>query len=594
MILIIGVQLTPYSNFGSTDCLRKKNRKANTIHQTKKNDDGRAEHLMVKGMGLFLNQEYEKALHKFTSLIHENDQYAAAHFMIARCHQISGETNLLIQYAKAAFEIDPENNSYKELLLEGHKKNQDLLAITELYEKLIDNKTANRNDHLRLAEAYYERATRASEDLLLLEQGSKKYNNRQEEITLHCGNTILTYDRMREIYGPNKDVSKTVVHLYTHFGQHDKAYSESLSNIKSFNNDPKLIYEHCQRFYKKFPAQTLEYLQESINRHPTDVSLKLLAHDFYTIEGNESYAKIMLQEAFDNDLLTLTQRIQIIRSYTNDLDPEQLLIAKELAQITLKYHPQEALSYFMLGDVQLTLQNTEQAVKNYMKGLELDQSKTSYWEQSLQILTRTGAYNQVIETGDKCLKYDSTTSSIYWYVGVAHQLNKNYSKAREYLEKGLALAIDPPARFQFNTQLGDIYNELELYNKSDSTFEAALLYDPNNDHCLNNYSYYLSLRGEKLLEAEAMCKRLMRIRPNTPNYIDTYAWVLYRLEKYNDAKNLFEQALKNSSDATIWEHYGMTLMQLNLHKEAIEAFKLAIKNGGNEKDIQPLIDSLNE
>jgi tetratricopeptide (TPR) repeat protein len=203
-------------------------------------------------------------------------------------------------------------------------------------------------------------------------------------------------------------------------------------------------------------------------------------------------------------------------------------------------------------------------------------------------------YDATIAAGIESLKHDTITSSIFWYIGVAHQLNKNYKSAKTALEKGRGLTYDPDIKFQFNSQLGDVYNELELYTESDAAFDAALLYDPNNDHCLNNYSYFLSLRGVKLMEAEAMCKRLMRLRPNLPNYMDTYAWVLYKLEKYEDAKNLFEQALKTSSDATIWEHYGRTLIELNQKKEAIEAFKLAIKNGSDKNEIQPLINSLNE
>ncbi len=594
LALFIGVLLAPYSNFGSIECFVKNNRKANRIHVTKKNDEGRGEHLMVQGMSLFLNQEYDKALKKFETIVHEDNANAAANFMAARCHQATKNTTLHIEYARKAVELAVDNADYRNLLIDGYRQTKNLEAITALYEQLIDNKKAHRRDYLVLAETYYQRAIAASEDLILMEEGSKKYKKAQNDITFHCGNTIVTYDRMRDNYGPDQDVSKTIVHLYTHFSEHEKAKLESLSNIKSFNDDPILIYAHCQRFYKRFPQETLEYLQESINQHPNDVSLKLLAHDFFSIEGNDSYAKLMLTEAFDNESLTLEHRIQIIRSYTNEIDLEKLRVAEELAQITVKRHSKDALAYFMLGDVQSALKKNNDALTSYNQGLKIEPSSSNYWERILQIHMSAQNYDAAIAAGGESLKYDTVTSSIFWYIGVANQLNKNHTAAKDALEKGRDLAYDPDIKFQFNSQLGDVYNELKLYTESDAAFDAALLYDPNNDHCLNNYSYFLSLRNEKLIEAEAMCKRLMRLRPNLANYMDTYAWVLYKLEKYIDAKNLFEQALKTSSDATIWEHYGRTLIELNQKKEAIEAFKLAIKNGGDKNEIQLLIDSLNE
>lgn len=44
------------------------------------------------------------------------------------------------------------------------------------------------------------------------------------------------------------------------------------------------------------------------------------------------------------------------------------------------------------------------------------------------------------------------------------------------------------------------------YERSDSSYEAALEIDPNNATVLNNYAYYLSERDDKLEKAERMSK----------------------------------------------------------------------------------------
>jgi Tfp pilus assembly protein PilF len=93
----------------------------------------------------------------------------------------------------------------------------------------------------------------------------------------------------------------------------------------------------------------------------------------------------------------------------------------------------------------------------------------------------------------------------------------------------------------------------------------ALVFDPSNAYVLNNYSYFLSLRGEKLDEAGKMAEQANILSPNTASYEDTYGWVLYKSGKYSDAKDWLGKALKDggAEDGTVLEHYGDILFKLN-------------------------------
>ena len=46
----------------------------------------------------------------------------------------------------------------------------------------------------------------------------------------------------------------------------------------------------------------------------------------------------------------------------------------------------------------------------------------------------------------------------------------------------------------------------------------------------------LSVRGERLEKAEQMSKLSERARTNQASYEDTYGWIMFRLGRYNDAK----------------------------------------------------------
>jgi tetratricopeptide (TPR) repeat protein len=139
--------------------------------------------------------------------------------------------------------------------------------------------------------------------------------------------------------------------------------------------------------------------------------------------------------------------------------------------------------------------------------------------------------------------------------------------------KGVGYVIDNKAlKGQFLANLGDAYNQDKNNTKSDSCYEKALEVNPNDVYVLNNYSYYLSLRLDKLEKAEAMSKKSNELEPNNASYLDTYAWILYAAKKYNDAKSFMEKALAidGNKNPVLLEHYGDILYRLEMKENAIE------------------------
>ena len=114
---------------------------------------------------------------------------------------------------------------------------------------------------------------------------------------------------------------------------------------------------------------------------------------------------------------------------------------------------------------------------------------------------------------------------------------------------------------------------------------------------LNNYSYYLSNREEKLLLAKEMITKCIDLTKTNPNssYLDTHAWVLYKLKEYKSAKDQIEKALSLSNDnAIIHEHYGDILHQLGLLEEALLEWNKAYDLDKNNIDLKEKINNYRE
>jgi Tfp pilus assembly protein PilF len=153
---------------------------------------------------------------------------------------------------------------------------------------------------------------------------------------------------------------------------------------------------------------------------------------------------------------------------------------------------------------------------------------------------------------------------------MAYLQEEKYAKALEKLEKGQDLAQGTTLESQFNIFLGDAYYYTGNFEKSKDIFETILESDPDNIPVKNNYSYYLSIEGQNLKKAQKMSKSTILAEPDNPTYLDTYAWILFKRKKYEEALQYIEKAYQNGGNDSeeILEHYIEILKKLNFEKKS--------------------------
>lgn len=92
--------------------------------------------------------------------------------------------------------------------------------------------------------------------------------------------------------------------------------------------------------------------------------------------------------------------------------------------------------------------------------------------------------------------------------------------------------------------LGDIYHQIGNDDKAFQAYDSCLVYTQSDATVLNNYAYYLSLKKKNLNKAEEMSRRSNELEPDNSTYLDTYAWVLYQLKRYDEAKDIMDKAVE--------------------------------------------------
>jgi len=98
------------------------------------------------------------------------------------------------------------------------------------------------------------------------------------------------------------------------------------------------------------------------------------------------------------------------------------------------------------------------------------------------------------------------------------------------------------------------------------------------------------LEKKDLDKAEQMIGRCLKMDPNNPTYIDTYAWVFFQKGNYSLAKFYIENAISNGGGdhADLWDHYGDILFKLGNTEQAVEKWKEALKIKDKSEDLSLL------
>jgi predicted Zn-dependent protease len=178
--------------------------------------------------------------------------------------------------------------------------------------------------------------------------------------------------------------------------------------------------------------------------------------------------------------------------------------------------------------------------------------------------------------------------------------NLNFYKAissfqlEKYNETIAAISIETVK----NEKLRQTYLELlsEVYFKlgnQDSTIwacEEVLKLDPNNYSLKNNYAYYLSVYDKQLSRAEILITDVLKQYPDNSTYLDTYAWILYQMNKFDKAKTYIDIALSKGggNNPEILDHAGDIYLVLDDTKSAIAFWRLSYNLTKKEDTLKKL------
>jgi Tfp pilus assembly protein PilF len=178
--------------------------------------------------------------------------------------------------------------------------------------------------------------------------------------------------------------------------------------------------------------------------------------------------------------------------------------------------------------------------------------------------------------------------------GTYYLVNHQYRKAEEAFVEALKRIDSDSLRGATLSMIGDAQYSDNRHKAAFRSYEKALKLLPDDAGLLNNYSYFLSEKGRDLERALEMSSRAIEISRNNSTYLDTYAWILYKLGRYEEAKKAMRQAiaLDQTQSEVLMCHYGDILHALGENFMARIYWEKARDGGYDKAEIEARLEKL--
>jgi tetratricopeptide (TPR) repeat protein len=226
----------------------------------------------------------------------------------------------------------------------------------------------------------------------------------------------------------------------------------------------------------------------------------------------------------------------------------------------------------------------------YRRALAVNDTLTDVWV-NLGLVTDAqddyqGALN-IMQNAYEKIPWDTTT--IMYYTSVIHSRNEKFELARDGYSRLLA---SYPENIDFRFNLGASYERLGEFENAETEFKLILEKTPENALVLNYLGYMYADRGINLKKALEMIKKAISQDPENGAFLDSYAWVLYKLGRYDDALVQMKKALDSDrNDPILFDHQGDILAALEDPQQARESWEKALELDPDNQGIKAKLDA---
>ena len=426
-------------------------------------------------------------------------------------------------------------------------------------------------------------------------------------------NKLELQARLAEAYARTGDYTSANATLDTielHHGQSFQLTSKKINNYVALNDTSGAIGEMhrllstaprnasynmgmagvMQQFGKSDSA--LYYLNVAQEAEPENGYTYLAKAEYYKEIGDTTAYDQQIYHALTSENLEVESKLGVLVSFIREQiqmgDSTQR--ASELFEVLLSQHPHEADIHQLYSDYLVGNKDYKAAAEQQGYVMDINPTDAQGWHRLMLINMMDNNYPAAIKAAERALEYNPDSVDLYSYIAPAYFQMKEYDKALEIYDKAITMvdSSDVETLSDLMGGVGDVYFEKGDTIKAFETYEKALELNSLNVGVMNNYAYYLSLIERDLDKAERMSALTIKMYPDNATYLDTYAWVLFKMGDNEKALEYIRKAVANddSPSSDLLEHYGDILERAGDHEGAVTQWKKAFELDPESKTLK--------
>lgn len=375
-------------------------------------------------------------------------------------------------------------------------------------------------------------------------------------------NAIATLNRVEQKVGVTEPVSVQKAKLWTAMGRNDKAMAEYEALVAAMPNEVRysgILAESYMAAGKYDKAK--QCYDRIVAADPDDEYIHISLAEYYKTVGEPRKAYEELRIGMAQKNLSTTNKVQILTNfYTNEeFYGIYSKYTYDLLEVAMRCSDDSVTFAAFYGDILMRQRKYADAAHQFALYLTRDSSRYEVWEALL--VSELSAYTDTAALGRDARRASALFPLHllpYYAQAVVEHDNGRYERAVELGRRCEQIGFDK------GYLEAETYSLLaECYNRLDDTacyayYERVLKLQPNDANILNSYAYRLAVDGRRLDEAEQMSRRSLKAEPDNPFYLDTYAWILHRQGRDDEARPYIEKAIqreKGEVSDEVKEHY---------------------------------------
>lgn len=508
-----------------------------------------------------IHKDTLNALGAIEAIFQQDSNYAPALNLLSRITRVPKNA---VEYAERAYLADTTNRYYLEdygaALIRGREYDK---AVT-IFEKMVQKSTEP--DHYRILAILLNGSRRTQAAIAVLDTAEVRFGR------------IPLLGRLRQYY-----LLRT--------GQTLAAEADARKAVKEA---PYLAENHISlaEIYVATRRDSLALVsyQHAIALDSLSVDSWLALAEFYEKRGDKVAYLSVLERVFGNEELPLQSKIEEWKSLSNNMSdyskfyPQYDAIIKRLyirnpesKDVAVLYAQHLILS----GDIKGALQLCKQLV-DYKKPSIEDFTRI------IEIENHLNRPDSVRHYIDLALALFPRNTDLLQMRGTLAAQRKEYDDAIALYSEALNHANNDTLRSSLWGAIGDVEHQRKAMKRCYKAYNKALKLNADNSMVLNNYAYFLALDNRQLERALTMVSRALALSQNNATYLDTKAWVLYKLGRYDEAKKYMQQALSldRQQSAELALHYGDILHALGEEFMAKTYWRKALERGADKEEIE--------